>query len=91
MEQQVKATIEKIAKELNTDLSVASSIYLFRLTGIKPICETRQGKFKLTYHQNIKLALAYYMDSEGVMDIYQQMVDDWVWVWEHPLLDLSIR
>ncbi len=79
--------IENIQLRSGDDKSVAAAIYIRRITGIMPVTMTPHGLFKASYNHCIELAwIERTQGREAVIARYNQMVADFIDVWENPLL-----
>ncbi len=86
--QKTKDGIFSIQSVQGCTLEMAAAIYLHRTTGLKPVVDTPHGRFKLSYNQCVRLCVYHGLEgsSGSVKNIYQKLIDDFIDVWENPLL-----
>lgn len=90
IEQDAIVAVETIALSRDIDLRTAAALYMLQVTGLSPIIDTIHGPFRFSYEHCMKVTcLSLRGEKDDVVKgQYQATVNDFIWVWEHPLLKL---
>lgn len=88
IEQDAIVAVETIALSRDIDLRTAAALYMLQVTGLPPIVDTIHGSFRFSYDHCMKVT---YLSLKGekadvVKRQHQTIINDFIWVWEHPLL-----